>query len=70
MKITYKQVDYDKEIYCNGAKTQLVISKNYGMFYIYLDDTKLTSRAYLGDAKAVVEELLKLGIGRNYVQEK
>ena len=70
MKITYKQDDYDKIVYCNKAKTKLTLSRNYGMWYIFFENTELTCVGYLDDAKKVVEKLLNIGIGRNFAEER
>ena len=71
MKITFKGTyDEGKEIYCNKAKTRLVIAKSYDLFDIYLDGTKLRTCAYSDDAIEVVKKILELGIGRNYQEEK
>lgn len=71
MKVTYKQNGYDKEVWCNRAKTRLTISKTtYGMWRIYIDDCQLLETAYLDDAKERTEGLLKYGVGRNYKEER
>lgn len=71
MKIVLKQDGYDKVVYCNKAKTKLCIAKTtYGSYEIYFEDTKLREVYYLEDAKYIVESLLGLGIGRDYLNEK
>ena len=71
MKVTYKQVGYDKEVYCNKAKTNLIIATALGGgFDIYFNDTKLKYTSYLVDAKILCESLLILGVGRNFKEEK
>lgn len=71
MKITYRQNGYDKDVYCNQAKTKLTIARScYGSFCIYFEDTKIREEYYLADAKECVEGLLKLNIGRDFEHEK
>ena len=71
MSITYKQDGYDKEVYCNNAKTKLTIAKScYGSYCVFFEDTQLREVYYLSDAKEVVEKLLAIGIGRDFANEK
>lgn len=71
MKITYKQNGLDKDVWCNGAKTRLTISRTtYSFYKIFLDDTELTEGASLEDAKWKVERILNIGIGRDWRNEE
>ena len=71
MKITYKQDGYDKDVYCNGAKTKLyIVKKSFGGWGVWFEHTEIRHVAYLDDAKECVEGLLKLNIGRDFAHEK
>ncbi len=70
MTVVFKSDGDDKDIYCNRAKTKLrIVKTTYGSYQVYFEDTKLKECYYLDDAKKIVIELLKLGIGRDRLNE-